>query len=158
MKRFNTNVDIVNGNVYNEKRKGKKDRCWAATHMHRQNQPNMIKCPDAVIIPQIFSGHNKEEKKMSRNQEMYKKMMEREIGKTFCRYVEKMENQERHTESACQAVEAFVGCSEALFPENKTIQNIMYDKMMDCAVEFEESGFIAGYKTALAIVLHITEE
>lgn len=28
----------------------------------------------------------------------------------------------------------------------------MYDKMMDVAIEFEESGFIAGFKTAMALL------
>lgn len=88
---------------------------------------------------------------------MNKMKHENYISKMFCRYIEEMEDKERHTDAACQAVDAFTLCCEELFPGNSTIQSIMYDKMMDCAVEFEESGFIAGFKSAISVMLTILE-
>lgn len=74
-----------------------------------------------------------------------------EIAQMFSDYVERMQDQERHTEAACKEVEAFDLCCASEFPRNIRLQSIMYDKMMNCAVEFEESGFIAGFQTAVAL-------
>lgn len=74
------------------------------------------------------------------------------IAEEFEHYVASMENEERHTEAACKEVEAFEQYCSELFPGDIAKQTEMYDKMMDCAVEFEESGFITGFKWALSML------
>lgn len=75
-----------------------------------------------------------------------------EIAQMFSDYVAKNEDTERHTVAACKEVEAFDLCCNSEFPNNYRLQCLMYDKMMNCAVEFEESGFIAGFQTAVALL------
>lgn len=70
----------------------------------------------------------------------------------FRDYVDSMVDKERHTKVACEEVANFdTYCREA-FPTDITTQREMYDRMMDVAVEFEESGFIAGFMWALSLV------
>lgn len=76
-----------------------------------------------------------------------------EIAQMFSDYVERMQDTERHTEAACKEVNEFDTCCSSEFPNNRRLQMLMYDKMMDCAVEFEESGFIAGFQTAVALLI-----
>lgn len=71
------------------------------------------------------------------------------IAELFKDYVASMEDTERHTEAACKEVDAFDQFCEELFPEMIQKQRELYDRMMDVAVEFEESGFIAGFKAAM---------
>lgn len=75
-----------------------------------------------------------------------------EIAQMFSDYVGRMQDTERHTKAACKEVDAFDVCCSSEFPQNIRLQNLMYDKMMSTAVEFEESGFIAGFKTAMALL------
>ena len=76
-----------------------------------------------------------------------------EIAQMLSDYVCRMEDKERHTEAACKEVDNFDICCMSEFPNNVRLQKLMLDKMMDCAVEFEESGFIAGFQTAVALLL-----
>ena len=80
------------------------------------------------------------------------KLSDAEIAQLFSDYVTRMEDMERHTKAACKEVDAFDLCCVSEFPRNIRLQNLMYDKMMNCAVEFEESGFIAGFRTAVALL------
>lgn len=80
------------------------------------------------------------------------KLNDTEIAQMFSDYVGRMEDRERHTEAACKEVDAFDLCCASEFPNNVRVQNLMYDKMMNTAIEFEESGFIAGFKTAMALL------
>ena len=73
------------------------------------------------------------------------------ISAMFVDYVSSMEDKERHTETACKEVEKFDRYCEKVFPEDIAKQRDTYNQMMDVAVEFEESGFIAGYRYALAM-------
>ncbi len=41
---------------------------------------------------------------------------------------------------------------ENAFLDNVGLQSDLYDKMMNVAIEFEESGFIIGLKTAMEIL------
>ena len=76
-------------------------------------------------------------------------MTDKEIAQQFYEYVERMEDKERHSLAACKEVEEFdLLCSEEL---GSRLHTKMYNKMMDCAVEYEESGFIAGFRTAMAL-------
>lgn len=59
-----------------------------------------------------------------------------------------MQDHERHTDTACKEVAASDECCSRVFPEDARLQNVLNDKMMNCAVEFEENGFIAGFNTA----------
>lgn len=79
-----------------------------------------------------------------------KNLSDAEIAQMFWEYVERMEDQERHTEAACQEVDLFDSFCEKELPLE--LQAEMYDRMMDCAVEFELSGFIAGFHAATASI------
>ena len=74
------------------------------------------------------------------------------MSQMFIDYVSSMEDKERHTESACNEVGTFDKFCEEQFPSDIAIQRELYDKMMDVAVEYEESGFIAGVKWILNLL------
>lgn len=80
------------------------------------------------------------------------KLSSMEIAQIFSDYVGRMEDWERHTKAACKEVDSFDVCCSSEFPDNVRVQNVMYEKMMNVAIEFEESGFIAGFKTAMALM------
>ena len=80
------------------------------------------------------------------------KLNDTEIAQMFSDYVARMEDKERHTKAACKEVDAFDLFCASEFPRNVRLQSLMFEKMMNCAVEFEESGFIAGFKTATALL------
>lgn len=81
------------------------------------------------------------------------------ISEMFRNYVASTEDKERHTEMACKEVDAYDRFCEEVFPGNTRMQSESYDKMMNAAVEFEESGFIAGARWMLMLIqgkeLHI---
>ena len=76
-----------------------------------------------------------------------------ELAQMFSDYVNRMQGEERHTVAACKEVDDFDTCCQSEFPNNVRLQGLMWDKMMNAAVEYEESGFIAGFKTAAALIL-----
>lgn len=76
-----------------------------------------------------------------------------ELAQMFSDYVNRMQGEERHTAAACKEVDDFDTCCQSEFPNNVRLQGLMWDKMMNAAVEYEESGFIAGFKTAAALIL-----
>ena len=57
--------------------------------------------------------------------------------------------------SACNEVEQYDKMVAYFFPKELKPQNRFYDKMMDVAVEYEESGFMAGYRMCLK---HLQEQ
>lgn len=75
-----------------------------------------------------------------------------EIAQMFGDYVDRMDAKPRHTRAAIKEAEAFDVMLESELPRNIRLQTLMYDKMMRCAIEYEESGFIAGFKTAMALM------
>ncbi len=75
-----------------------------------------------------------------------------EIAQMFSDYVTRMEDRPRHTKAADKEIDAFDTYCASEFPRNMRVQNELYGRMMNAAVEFEESGFIAGFKTAMALV------
>lgn len=80
-------------------------------------------------------------------------MNDKVIAQMFSDYVNRMADQERHTEAACVEVDNFDVFLTGAFPDNSKLQNALYERMLNVAVEFEESGFIAGFKTAMQIFL-----
>ena len=74
------------------------------------------------------------------------------LAEMFIDYINSMENEERHTKKACKEVENFDKYCEELFPNDIKQQTSIYDKMMDVAVEYEESGFIAGARWILNLI------
>ena len=74
------------------------------------------------------------------------------LSEMFKEYVKSMEDKERHTAKACEEVDTFDQYCEMLFPNDIKQQNEMYDRMMNCAVEYEEGGFIAGAKWVLSMM------
>lgn len=81
-----------------------------------------------------------------------KYLSDTELAQMFSDYVNRMEDKERHTEAACKEVDAFDTCCASEFPNNHRLHSLMCSRMMDVAVEYEESGFIAGFKTAIALL------
>ncbi len=75
------------------------------------------------------------------------------IKKLFSQYVESFDDRERHSDEAVRCAEAFDDfCSRHI--EGGMLKKIeAYTKMTDVAVEFEEGGFIAGFKTAMSLLL-----
>ena len=79
-------------------------------------------------------------------------LTDEEISEMFKDYIATYEDKVRHTMSANEEVDRFDKYTEEVFPKDTVKQSEMYDKMMDVAVEYEESGFIAGVKWVLALV------
>ncbi len=75
-----------------------------------------------------------------------------EIAQMFSDYVTRMEDRPRHTGAALKEADAFETYCESEFPRNVRLQVQLFNRMMDTAVEYEESGFIAGFKTAMALM------
>ena len=86
---------------------------------------------------------------------MAKKFKNSDIKKLFIKYVEGMQCKERHTKDACKSVDEFERICEQKFPDDYRLQSCLYGYMMDAAVDFEESGFIAGFKTAVKLLYNL---
>ncbi|MCD8381147.1 MAG: hypothetical protein LUC95_12725 [Lachnospiraceae bacterium] len=82
---------------------------------------------------------------------MGEKYSDTEIAQMFSDYVTRMQDKPRHTGAAQKETDAFDLFCESEFPRNVRLQVNLFDRMMNCAVEYEESGFIAGFKTAMAL-------
>ena len=78
-----------------------------------------------------------------------------QLAEYFSEYVDGCQCKERHTEAACNEVEQYDKMVAYFFPKELKPQNRLYDKMMDVAVEYEESGFMAGYRMCLK---HLQEQ
>lgn len=74
------------------------------------------------------------------------------IARLFCDYVTNMEDKPRHTVKADLEVGIFDQFCAGAFPHNIRLQNGLYDKMMNVAVEYEESGFVAGFRYAVTLL------
>lgn len=72
-----------------------------------------------------------------------------QLSQYFKDYVESMQCKERHTDIACDEADAYDSMISSIFPNDIRVQTMLYDKMMDVSVEYEESGFIAGYRMCL---------
>ena len=79
-------------------------------------------------------------------------LTEEMVSQMFIDYVSSMEDKERHTEAACIEVDNFDQYCEERFPKDIRLQTELFDKMMNVAVEYEESGFIAGVKWMLKLL------
>lgn len=75
-----------------------------------------------------------------------------EIAQMFSDYVARMQDKPRHTKAAIKEADAFDTFCGSEFPRNVRLQNGLFERMMNAAVEYEESGFIAGFKTAMALL------
>lgn len=78
-----------------------------------------------------------------------KELTDEQLVEYFREYVDGCQCKERHTEAACNEVEQYDKMVAYFFPKELKPQNRLYDKMMDVAVEYEESGFMAGYRMCL---------
>lgn len=78
--------------------------------------------------------------------ELIENTNDEQISEMFINYVNSMGDTERHTETACNEVDAFDKFCEENFSNDIKKQSELYTQMMNVAVEFEESGFIAGVK------------
>ena len=74
------------------------------------------------------------------------------IPKMFRKYVESTDGKPRHTQRADYEVGLFSAFTCGAIPNNAKLQEALYFRMMDCAVEFEESGFIAGFEYAMSLM------
>lgn len=66
------------------------------------------------------------------------------ISRMFCDYVDSTNCKERHTAAAVRDYDVFADYVENETRSSNTVQNALLEKAMDFAVEYEESGFIAG--------------
>lgn len=82
----------------------------------------------------------------------------KEMEALFREYVDSWECRERHSQAACDEVSAFDRMTMLLFPDDPRKQTGLYDKMMDVAVEFEESGFAAGYRMCLKSIQALKQD
>ncbi len=75
------------------------------------------------------------------------------IQQLFFQYVRSCEDRERHSAEAVRCAEVFDDfCSKHV--EGDALEKIeAYTKMTDVAVEFEEGGFMAGFKVAMNLLL-----
>lgn len=78
-----------------------------------------------------------------------KNLSDEQLSQYFKEYVESMQCKERHTDIACDEADAYDSMISSIFPNDIRVQTMLYDKMMDVSVEYEESGFIAGYRMCL---------
>lgn len=76
------------------------------------------------------------------------------LSKMFCDYVESTNCKERHTAAAVHDYDVYATYVENETRSSNDVQNALLEKAMDFAVEFEESGFIAGFRWALMMLLH----
>lgn len=90
--------------------------------------------------------------KISKQSQEKKTGRDAAIAELFCEYVRSMEDKPRHTAAAKTEADMYEQFCVSVFPNNVRLQIELYDKMMNVAVEFEESGFIAGFKTAMEIL------
>ena len=74
------------------------------------------------------------------------------VQKLFCEYVDNLDSKPRHTGSAIREIGLFGAFVAGAFPMNSKLQDCLYDRMMSCAVEFEESGFVAGFMYAVSLM------
>ena len=79
-----------------------------------------------------------------------------EMKKMFSEYLNVMDGSPRHTASAIKETVKFDAFLNGTFlngesPMNSSLMDSLHERMMDCAVEFEESGFIAGMLFALSL-------
>lgn len=75
------------------------------------------------------------------------------IRQMFSQYVESYEDMERHSDEAVRCAEVFDDfCSRHIAGDMLT-KIEAYTKMTDVAVEFEEGGFVAGFKIAMNLFL-----
>lgn len=72
------------------------------------------------------------------------RITDQQIQKMFCQYVQSRINEERHSAPAVNEVNAYDSFLEEKF--DRPLQIELYEKMMNVAVEFEESGFVAGFR------------
>ena len=73
------------------------------------------------------------------------------IQRLFMEYVQNADGKPRHTKEANAELDNFSQFLSVALPTKTKLQNTLYERMMDCAVEFEESGFIAGFRYALSL-------
>lgn len=74
------------------------------------------------------------------------------ISNLFHDYVSGLEGKPRHTVAANLEVGIFEAYCAGAFQNNTRLRNGLYEKMMNVAIEYEESGFIAGFRTAVALL------
>lgn len=76
-------------------------------------------------------------------------LSDEQLSQYFKDYVDSTQCKERHTDIACDEVEAYDSMVSRMFLNDINVQNRLYDKMMDVSVEYEVSGFLAGYRMCL---------
>ena len=74
------------------------------------------------------------------------------IQKMYGNYVKEWDGKDRHNPEVHTRLRDYAAFTAGAFPANTQFQGALYDRMMDCAVEFEESGFVAGFKYALSLL------
>ena len=79
------------------------------------------------------------------------------IKKMFSDYVMSADGKNRHTMEANQELGLYSAFTAGAFRTDSRLQDALYERMMSCAVEFEESGFIAGFGIGFRCALSLVQ-
>ena len=79
------------------------------------------------------------------------------IKKMFSDYVVSADGKNRHTMEANQELGLYSAFTAGAFRTDSRLQDALYERMMNCAVEFEESGFIAGFGIGFRCALSLVQ-
>lgn len=74
------------------------------------------------------------------------------VRRLYCDYLSNIGDKARHTAEAKQEADEFEAYCLGAFGDSLKLRKGLYDRMMRCATEFEESGFIAGFSYAYQLV------
>ena len=94
----------------------------------------------------------------NRNPMMLPVYSEQYISKMFGDYVDSTNGKERHTAAAVRDYDSFADYVENETRSSDAVKNDLLEKAMDFAVEYEESGFIAGFRWAVMLFLQDSSE
>lgn len=102
-----------------------------------------------MILKEMVLKEIQEMKYIKAVKSIVNSISDEQLSQYFKNYVESTQCKERHTDVACDEADAYDSMLSSIFPNDINVQSKLYDKMMDVSVEYEESGFMAGYRMCL---------
>lgn len=102
-----------------------------------------------MILKEMVLKEIQEMKHIKAVKSIVNSISDEQLSQYFKDYVDSTQCKERHTDIACDEAEAYDSMVSRMFPNDINVQNRLYDKMMDVSVEYEVSGFLAGYRMCL---------
>ena len=80
-----------------------------------------------------------------------------DIRKMYAEYVQEWDGRNRQTPEAWKTLDQYDAYTRERFPMSSQIQGDLYDRMMECAVAFEESGFIGGFGAGFRCAIRLLQ-